>query len=1364
MRISVRIRFVVSILILSFALGILVPEIAVASQLENLMRGLVNKSQPSGRTRVYTSELSSREAQRVQQALRTLGYYDGGIDGVIGPGTFAAVARWANANGWDAPNTLRAAHLQALEAEVNRRQKNGKQPSSTIDTKIDIEVIKRVQTALNALGYLKGKADGVAGAGTLEAMARWASDRGWTAPSEIRNAHAENMEQEIRSRGISVLNVAEKTADPRTVKRVQNALATLGYFSGTIDGTPNTATMDAMSRWAADRGWDAPSEIRTAHADYMESELAGNATRVSNTGLLSQLASWRDNDTVDGYFSRLRKSVRDQGGECSAEREAMEAYATGFSTSWETSPNLRVGQSDNLLWQASTGTNRLPIWLIVSSKTPLRFSGKGHLALGPDSHNPLGLRAGLGQARAVVPLHAAESGMRGAIAWESLKSGPVALSVQLVGYLRACESEVVLVRKEKTFEILPAPATVVLDTPLGRALYEYQVDLASHARRLLFNDKGVLILDSSTDTEIARHGGLDMSVSPTHRFLTLRQGETLNVIDVVDGSIVAEMHDGAATYWGLGDSLVMTTRSPWVKVSLESTFGEMLSVDDITTGSACCMAEPDGSTRVVVDLTNAAFLIEGGQGTLGGSLIDAPEVGDESKAGGYAGGGAKDGPQKLRNLLLRSGISPFSSGAKAHDLVEGLKLTAIYSDNAYWEDTQITRSFKDAVTLRLSRVGLSQHPRTSLSAEVHANPLEFHFERLGVSLRKLSVGEQVFSGKVSSYAGDLKARLEESADVMMRFEKESKSAGWRYEWALPTPEEMEFADCYHVVMESGLVPEGALAPRDVVEVHRIETSTGSIWLARGECTAGATYGSLREYNALFLMDLGRPQPSTSNGSMLDGTFFFENNQPEDMWFQHPFKTKADDRFLLTYAPGEGVISVFDRNARKMLWIGVDLSDGNLLADAFLTQDAKHAVQLNADGSFRIYSLANGMQLLEGRLVDDEIAVWTADYHYDATAEAASLIDIRFPGKLGTYSLDRFGSARAVSGLMATVLDKAEFPSGKPLQIPPELDGQISLIDGGEIKLNLMFDATDVNTISVFQDGILSDSLREEEIEDPALTIRRLPGSRWVTAIAANEDGLASRAVSADLGPPDQGTQKRFLAIGINNYQYGLDALDFPLRDAGTLLNLFGRSGEDKASGYKVHGLKNDGATPDAIMAATSKSLDGLGKSDSFILFFAGHAVGQDGKLYLATTGTNPNNLRDTALPFDELLPILAESSARITVLLDACHTGLAGQDLFVSNDELASGFEKLPSNVTIVAAAKGRQTSIGSAAAGGGYFTQAIAQIAGEKRNTFDLNGNSAIEVDELLFGLRKLVGDASNGEQSPWIVNSRMVGPYAVF
>ena len=165
-------------------------------------------------------------------------------------------------------------------------------------------------------------------------------------------------------------------------------------------------------------------------------------------------------------------------------------------------------------------------------------------------------------------------------------------------------------------------------------------------------------------------------------------------------------------------------------------------------------------------------------------------------------------------------------------------------------------------------------------------------------------------------------------------------------------------------------------------------------------------------------------------------------------------------------------------------------------------------------------------------------------------------------------------------------------------------------------------------------------------------------------------------------------------------------------------------------------------------------------------FFARHGVkGEDGRYYMATSATDPENISGTALSWDALSAVLARSKARMTVFLDSCHSGAAGTDFFATNDDAATGILKgIPSGLTVFSASKGRELSEENPSIGGGVFTTALTRVIARDRTDYDLNGNGIIEVSELYVGVKRQVVEQTEGRQTPWLARNQMIGDFALF
>lgn len=1086
--------------------------------------------------------------------------------------------------------------------------------------------------------------------------------------------------------------------------------------------------------------------------------------------------SWRDDDTSAAWLQRVRQSARGIAGSCEAERAVMRQAMAGFEIALPKEATLDVGTGAKLDWSGNELEARVPLWLVVAADRPVRFRGSGFFALGPEATSPFGLDAGAGRHRALVALHARGAGFAGDLVIEPLAVGKVALEASLVGYLRGCEEEIVLKTQDATLDAVPGAVRLVLNNDVGRQAYSHEIKVEKWGRRILFNETRLLVLNDSDGSEVVERAGRELNLSPTHRFAAVDHAGKLEIIDLIDGETVARSSNGQL-FWANGDSFLVTTDAPWGSVSIHSTFWDGLRLDGQVTGPSCCPATPQ-ATRISIDLENAAIAVWGHLGWYVGALQNPAYSIGENAGSGYASD--QTGHDAIYHHALNS-IGPVSPVSLArHWVASGpFGKTKDWSDRYEGEtyDTQRERTGEEIARLRLERVGLTarrlenrfdQMATSSPTPDAVANLLG----RIGIDLAVHEHGEAILDTldrlnqfEVSMSVAD---RSQRAFEVMGSLREEALSHGWQLEWTKPYGNTLD--ECDHIVVgQSGDFDShpGNYAPKDVVEINRIALADGNVWLARSDCQAGATFGSLRGSSGLYIYDFGRPYSGSIEQIEAATNSYLVNNRTLS-FFENPLRVKAVGPHLLVYAPENGMIAVYDRDKRMFVWTGDDLVDGDLLHDAFLSADLRHAVQVNSDGGMHVYRLADGKRMLGGRIVDDELAVWLDDFRFDATAEAATLVDLRFAGKPGQYSLDRFGPAQRVSGLAALVLGGQDVPQADEAGIPPDISGMVRLRDDGRIDIAIEHATEGVTGIAVFQDGVLTGNHDFSGATGTAtLTVERMKGARWLAAVASDGKGLVSLPLTHDLGEPTTTTAiNRALVVGINTYDDpAIPSLNFALRDGGrfaeTLASLPGGAASFDAIDY----LKDTAATPAAILAGIGNLLAGLEKGDHAVLFFAGHGFrASDGEFHFGTSSTSLSDIDTTALAFSRVSALLEQTEARITIVLDACHAGATNNSAFATNDDVVIDLARLKSNITILAASKGREFSQESAELGGGVFTHALARVLGEDRALHDANGNGRIEASELYLGVKLLVVSQRQGLQTPWMVRSRMVGDYALF
>lgn len=1092
---------------------------------------------------------------------------------------------------------------------------------------------------------------------------------------------------------------------------------------------------------------------------------------------------WRPSDTHDTWLQRLRGAAVSQGGNCQQETNIVKQAISGMTFDIAADSSV-VGQPIRVQYKNMALSQRIPSWLILSSETPARFSGSGFFALTPDAKNPFGLSPGLGRDRALVALAARGAGTDGQIDVVPLRAGQTTVAAQIGVYLRACQNEVVFDLGKIAVETAAAQPRIVLNTPAGRSTFRHLVHIPKFKRAAFVTPRRFLLVDEADGTEILQQSGNQFHLSPTQRFIAVLNNQAWEIYDVIDGAQVARLRNGevgrSELLWAHGDSFAVTTMAPWGEVNIASTLWDGFKIERQVTGPSCCPAQPR-VTRIGIDLENAATTIWGKFGFHVGALQNSSFAVSENDGSAYAS--SQSGHMATHQMAFNA-IGPVAPVSFDSSFQVAGGLTASTQNMDGYRGTERDRGPHDplkAMSDRLARVGLRLDPITPPAAPSEPD-FEKHLPRIGLHLAQMVDGipayERVKPASLEQLQGQMRKILEtrKEDDSTSRYTDllrlEAWAKGWPLTWRDPDPSD-GLRECYHLQFDtkwdtgSSDDPGPLNLPRqDLFNLTRIPMPDAPIWLAWHACEAGATFGSLRGTSKLLIYDLSKPAPQRFEDVVADANGFMVNNRVHKH-FEFPSRYKADDNVVLSYAPGAGALAVYDRKTRRFSHIATALENGDILYEAYVTADHRHVIQGNVDGSFYIYRISNGAQILSGRVIEDEVVVWNSSFEFDASAEAEALIDLTFPGQSGQFSLDRFGSKLRVDGLARKTMTMQHLPHPQSLTVPPSLKGDIALVNDREITLNLRFDAAQVTQVSIFQDGSLTAQVPAAEAT-AQMVLPRSPDARWVTAIAEDKNGFASLPVSVDLGDPKtaQGSRTHAVILGVNTYQDdALPSLNFALRDAGKFAQALSEQNQGADDQLNMTLLKDRRASTAKLRTAITDTLAQAQEGDHVLFYFAGHGLRDaNGRFYLALSSTDPANLSETAVPFADLTEMFKDSPARMTVILDACHSGSAGTGFFASTDAVTTDLADLGSNVTMLAASKGREVSIESAETDGGLFTDALVAVLSTQRTEFDRNLNGRIEASELYLGVKSKVVAQSEGKQTPWLMKVRLVGDYVVF
>lgn len=207
---------------------------------------------------------SGERVTALQQKLKNLGYYTGTVDGDYGDGTVKAVKAFQSRNGLTADGVAGEATLKLIHSG-NAKKAATPSPKPTATPKPTSSAlrigstgakVKSMQQRLKALGYYTGSVDGTFGEGTRKALVAFQKANGLSADGVAGTATLNKLHSSSAKSAVSVSSNATSRPAMRTyvastlssyrylqqgsrgsdVKKLQQRLKDLGYFSGSVSG------------------------------------------------------------------------------------------------------------------------------------------------------------------------------------------------------------------------------------------------------------------------------------------------------------------------------------------------------------------------------------------------------------------------------------------------------------------------------------------------------------------------------------------------------------------------------------------------------------------------------------------------------------------------------------------------------------------------------------------------------------------------------------------------------------------------------------------------------------------------------------------------------------------------------------------------------------------------------------------------------------------------------------------------------------------------------------------------------------------------------------------------------------------------
>ena len=266
---------------------------------------------------------SGSDVKRLQQQLKTLGYYTGSVDGDFGAGTEAAVKEFQKRNGLTADgkagkytlDKLYSGDAKKVASPTATPKKTGSSSSSSssssnvssaytngdTDTYLRLgssgKQVKILQNRLIVLGYLTGEADGEFGMATQDAVAAFQKRNGLendgvAGPTTLTRLYSSSAKKASSVAGH--LGSLRPGAQGDAVRSLQRNLRTIGYYHGSVDGDYGDGTTAAVTAFQRAYGLKADGIAGKTTISKIESVLNGGHSGGSSS------STTKDDPTVYG--------------------------------------------------------------------------------------------------------------------------------------------------------------------------------------------------------------------------------------------------------------------------------------------------------------------------------------------------------------------------------------------------------------------------------------------------------------------------------------------------------------------------------------------------------------------------------------------------------------------------------------------------------------------------------------------------------------------------------------------------------------------------------------------------------------------------------------------------------------------------------------------------------------------------------------------------------------------------------------------------------------------------------------------------------------------------------------------------------
>ncbi len=267
--------------------------------------------------------VSGLEVRKLQARLADLGYYAGGVDGIYGSTTVAAVKAFQRANGLSPDGhagTQTQNRLYSANAAYATNPVTTADPDSsrTLTVGMTGNDVYALQERLIELRYLNGVPDGVFGEETRQAVIAYQKASGMTADGVVGATTLRKLNSSSKAGNVTSTQQTAGTLregdSGEPVYELQLMLFELGYYTGRIDGRFGSETTTAVRAFQEANGLTADgiagrgTQSRLAAGAVAKSAETTAVTEKENT----QLSTLRKGDSND-QVRVLQQYLKDLG-------------------------------------------------------------------------------------------------------------------------------------------------------------------------------------------------------------------------------------------------------------------------------------------------------------------------------------------------------------------------------------------------------------------------------------------------------------------------------------------------------------------------------------------------------------------------------------------------------------------------------------------------------------------------------------------------------------------------------------------------------------------------------------------------------------------------------------------------------------------------------------------------------------------------------------------------------------------------------------------------------------------------------------------------------------------------------------------